>query len=95
LRAWPWSERLDSSERFSYTFGMEVDFTPEQESQLSQLAMHEGMNAEQLVKQAALRLLDEEKCFHAAVREGFASIDNGDFIEEDEMDARISQMLRS
>jgi predicted transcriptional regulator len=82
--------------RFSRTLkGMEVHFTPEQETQLSQIATHAGTDAERLVKDAALRLLQEEARFRAAVREGIAQADRGEFIEEEEMDARLEQMLRS
>jgi predicted transcriptional regulator len=81
---------------FSRTLkGMEVHFTPEQERQLSQIATHAGTGAERLVKDAALRLLQEEARFRAAVREGIAQADRGEFIEEEEMDARLEQMLRS
>jgi predicted transcriptional regulator len=74
---------------------MEVHFTPEQESQLSQIAIHAGIDAEQLVKDAALRLLREEARFRSAIREGLAQADRGEFIEEEDMDARFEQMLRS
>ena len=81
---------------FSRTLkGMEVHFTPEQETQLSQIAMRAGTDAERLVKGAALRLLHEEARFRAAVQEGIAQADRGEFIEEEEMDARLEQMLRS
>jgi hypothetical protein len=39
---------------------MEVHFTPEQEARLAQLASKEGTDAEHLLKDAALRLLDDE-----------------------------------
>jgi predicted transcriptional regulator len=74
---------------------MEVHFTPEQEALLSQIAAHTGTDAEGLVKDAALRLLIEEARFRAAVREGIAQANRGDFIEEEEMDARFEEMLRS
>jgi predicted transcriptional regulator len=48
-----------------------------------------------LVKDAAPRLLDEEERFRAAVMEGKAYADRGEFIEEDEMDVRFEHMLRS
>jgi predicted transcriptional regulator len=48
-----------------------------------------------LVKDAALRLLQDEARFRTAVREGVAQADRGEFIEEEEMDARLEQMLRS
>ena len=75
--------------------GMEVRFTPEQEAQLAQIATSEGTEPERLVKDAALRLLHEDARFRAAVREGIAQADRGEFIEEDEMNIRLEQMLRS
>jgi predicted transcriptional regulator len=74
---------------------MEVHFTPEQEAQLSQIAAKAGIDAELLVKEAALRLLEEDARFRAAVREGIEQAERGEFIEETEMDARREQMFRS
>jgi predicted transcriptional regulator len=74
---------------------MEVHFTPEQEARLAQIANTSGTDAERLVKEAALRLLEEDARFRAAVREGVAQADQGKFIEEREMDARLEQILRS
>jgi predicted transcriptional regulator len=74
---------------------MEVHFTPEQEARLAQIANTSGTDAERLVKEAALRLLEEDARFRAAVREGVAQADQGKFIEEREMDAPLQQNLRS
>lgn len=74
---------------------MEVPFTAEQEARLAQMATKSGTDAPQLVRDAALRLLEEEAQLRAAVREGIAQADRGEFIEEEEMDARFEQMLRS
>jgi predicted transcriptional regulator len=74
---------------------MEVHFTPEQEAQLAQIATKAGTDAERLVKDAALLVLEQDVRFRAAVREGIAQADRGEFIEEAEMDARLEQMLRS
>ena len=74
---------------------MEVHFTPEQEAQLSQIATKSGTDPEHLVKDAALRLLQQDAHFRIAVGEGIAQADRGEFIEEEEMDARFEQMLRS
>jgi hypothetical protein len=49
--------RLDDS--FGNLNTMEVHFTPEQESQLAQLATKAGIEAEQLVKEVVLRLLED------------------------------------
>jgi hypothetical protein len=45
---------------------MEVHFTPEQEAQLARIAIATGTDAERLVKDAALRLLQEDTRFCAA-----------------------------
>jgi predicted transcriptional regulator len=74
---------------------MEVHFTPEQEARLAEIASTAGTDPERLVKDAALRLLQEDTSSLAAVREGVAQADRGEFIEEEEMDARLEQMLRS
>ena len=65
---------------------MELHFTPEQEAQLAQIASNAGTDAERLVKDVR---------FRAAVGEGIAQADRGEFIEEAEMDARFEQMLRT
>jgi predicted transcriptional regulator len=73
---------------------MEIRMTPEQEAQLAQLAAHLQMDPHQLVMDAALRLIDEDNRFRAAVRKGVEQADRGEFIEEAEMDARVERMLR-
>ena len=79
-----------------YLESMEVHFTTEQEAQLARLARNAGKDsAVELLKDAALRLLDEDARFRAAVLEGKAYADRGEFIEEEEMDARFEEMLRS
>jgi predicted transcriptional regulator len=74
---------------------MEVDFTPEQTAQLTQIATKAGTDPTHLVRDAALRLLEDENRLRAAVREGMAQADRGDLIEEEEMDMRFEEMLRS
>jgi predicted transcriptional regulator len=48
-----------------------------------------------LVKDAFLQLLDEDARLRTAVQEGLRQADSGEFIEDDEMDARFKQMIRS
>jgi predicted transcriptional regulator len=74
---------------------MEVHFTPEQEAQLAQIAIAEGTDPEGLVREAALRLLAEEARFRTAVEKGIAAAERGEFIEEEEMNARLEAMFRS
>jgi predicted transcriptional regulator len=74
---------------------MEVHFTPEQEAQLSEIARHTGTDTERVVKEAALRLLQEDEHFRASVRKGLEQANRGQFVEEREMEARIDRMLES
>ena len=74
---------------------MEVHFSPEQEAQLSQIASYNGTPADQLVKQAALRLVEEDAAFRAGVRRGIEQADRGELIEHDEVKARIEHLLKS
>ena len=73
---------------------MEVHFTPEQEAQLAQMATKLGTDPERLVKDVLVRYLDDEARFLAAVEKGIAAAERGQFIEEDEMDARIERMFK-
>ncbi len=74
---------------------MELHFTPEQQAQLSQIASQAGTDAGHLVKDAALRLLERDRNFRVAVQKGIGQADRGEFIEEEEMEARIGRMLNS
>jgi len=71
---------------------MEVHVTPEQEAQLAHLATRSGTDLEYLIKDAVLQ---EDARFRAAGREGIAKADRGEFVEEEEMDARVKCMLGS
>ena len=73
---------------------MEVRFTPEEEARLARIATQEGVNPTELVKGAALRLLEEDARFRAGVRKGVEHADRGEFIDEEEMDARVKRMFR-
>lgn len=74
---------------------MEVQLTPEQEGQLAKIASTAGTSPEALVRDATLRLLEDDARFRATVREGVAQADRGEFLEEEEMNARFEEMLRS
>ena len=73
---------------------MEVHFTPEQESQLSRIADHSGTGAEQLVKDAALRLVQEDMHFRAGVRRGIEQADRGELVNHNDVKARIERLLQ-
>jgi predicted transcriptional regulator len=72
---------------------MEVQFTTEQEFRLGQIASVEGVAPARLVQEAALLLIEDDERFRAGVRKGIEQANQGLFIEEAEMDARITRML--
>ena len=74
---------------------MEVHFTPDQEAQLSQIASHAGTDTEHLVKNAALRLVEETARFRVAVREGVVQADRGELIDDEEVRLWLEQQERS
>jgi predicted transcriptional regulator len=72
---------------------MQVQLTAEQEAQLAEIASKAGTDPERLAKDVLVRYLDDEARFLAAVERGIAAADRGEFIEEEEMDARIARMF--
>jgi predicted transcriptional regulator len=74
---------------------MDVQFTPEQEAILTQIACVEGVDPARLVQDAALRLIEDDARFRAAVRKGIEQADHGLFVEEAEMEARLARMLKA
>ena len=74
---------------------MKVDFTPEQEAQLSRIAAHAGMDTEHFVKDIALRALEEDEKFCADVREGIAQADRGELIDDEEVRKWLEERERS
>jgi predicted transcriptional regulator len=73
---------------------MEVHFTPEQEAQLSQIAHHAGTNAEHLVKDAALVLLEQDEEFRDGVRRGIEQADRGELLAHEDVLGRIERLLQ-
>ena len=73
---------------------MEVYFSPEQEAQLLQIATYSGTDTEQLVKEAALRLVEEDKQFRAAVSRGIEQADWGELLPHDEVLNRTLRLLQ-
>ena len=73
---------------------MEVQLTPDQQGRLAQIATKAGTVPERLVTAYFACYIDEEACFLAAVEKGIAATECGQFIEEDETDARLESMFK-
>jgi predicted transcriptional regulator len=74
---------------------MNVHLTPEQEARLARIAAAAGTAPERLAAYVVARYLDEEARFLAAVEKGISAAERGEFIEEEEMDARLEAMFKS
>lgn len=74
---------------------MIVHLTPEQEAQLTEIANQAGTIPERLVTNVVVRYLDAEARFLTAVEKGIAAAERGEFIEEEEMDARLEAMFKA
>jgi predicted transcriptional regulator len=73
---------------------MEVHSTPEQEEPLSRIADYSGIDTEQLIKNAALRLLEEDINFRSGVRRGVEKADRGELASHDDVKARFERILQ-
>ncbi len=86
---------IDADSGNTYTVVMEVHFTPEQEARLAEVAGRVGKNAAEVVQETVARMLEDEARFVEAVKIGFASLDRGEFVEHEEVKARVDRLLRS
>lgn len=74
---------------------MEVHLPEHQEALLHNLAARTGRGTDDLVQEAVARLLAHSEWFDQQVQVGIDQIARGEFIEEDEMDARVERLLQS
>ncbi len=74
---------------------MEVLLSEIQEARLNELALKTGRGTDDLVQEAVTRLLADSDWFQQQVQVGMDQIARGEFIEEEEMDARVRRMLES
>jgi len=74
---------------------MEVHLPQNQETQLNDLAARTGRGTDELVQEAVARLLAHDEWFKEQVQIGIDQFKRGEFIEEEEMDARVEQLLKS
>jgi len=71
-----------------------VHFTPELQAKLNRVAAENNSGADEYVQQLVERYLEDDARFRAAVRKGIKQADRGEFIEEEEMDARVARMFQ-
>lgn len=74
---------------------MELQLPERQGAGLASLAVRTGRSASELAVEAVDRLLAQEEWFDAQVQLGIDQIARGEFLEEEEMDARVARMIRA
>jgi predicted transcriptional regulator len=72
---------------------MHVQLTPEEETRLAELAARDGRTTGDLVQEAVKRYIEDDTKFVAAVIEGLASLDRGEFISHEEVGKRIDRLF--
>jgi len=73
---------------------MDLNLPERQTTELASLSMRTGRSPDELVVDAVDRLLAQEAWFDAQVQLGIDQIARGEFLEEEEMDARVARMMR-
>jgi predicted transcriptional regulator len=75
---------------------MEIHLTPEQETQLSQIAANRGRgNADALAQEVLTRFLEEEARFIEAVKLGEAELERGEYLSHAEVGERMERWFQS
>ncbi len=73
---------------------MEVQFTPEVQARLQQLATREGMNPDEVVTNVVARYSEEEDRFVEAVKRGEAALERGEFLSHEQVGDRLRRFLK-
>lgn len=74
---------------------MEVPLKPELEAKLARIAAQNGRASEQVIEELVEKFVDHDQWFRQEVEKGLAELDRGEFIEHDEVVARIEKMFRT
>ncbi len=74
---------------------MEVHLPDNQEAHLNDLAAKTGRGTDELVGETVAKFLAHNEWFKGQVQIGIDQIDRGEFIEEEEMDARVERLIQS
>ena len=73
---------------------MDLQLPDRQAAELASLSTRTGRSASELAAEAMDRLLAQENWFDSQVQLGIDQIARGEFLEEEEMDARVARMMR-
>ena len=74
---------------------MDLQLPERQAAGLASLSTRTGRSASELAAEAVDRMLAQENRLDAQVQLGIDQIARGEFLEEEEMDARVARMMRA
>ena len=77
-----------------YAENMHVNFSPDVETRLQQVAFATGRDAEQIVRDTVNRMLDDQASFVAGVRNGIAQAERGELVEHEDVRRRIGGLFQ-
>ena len=72
---------------------MNISLVPEQEARIAELAARDGRSADEIVREAIDRYLEDDARFVEAVMQGLASLDGGQFVSHEEVGKRIDGLF--
>lgn len=72
-----------------------MHLNPDKEARLAEIAVQRGLKTDELAQQILDGYLDYDDRFLEAVDAGLVSADRGEFVEHEEVWARVEQILRS
>jgi predicted transcriptional regulator len=74
--------------------GMEVHFDPDVQAKITQRAIQQGRNPDEVVQDVVARYLEEEDRFVEAVKRGEAALERGEFLTHEQVGERLRNFLQ-
>lgn len=72
---------------------MEINLSPELQAKLERIASQQGRDSQSLVHEAVERLVSYDDWFIQQVEKGLAQIDRGEVLEDEEVAARLENLI--
>jgi predicted transcriptional regulator len=72
---------------------MEIELSPELQEKLERIASQQGRDPKSLVKEAVEQLVGYDEWFLRQVEIGLRQIDRGEFVEHEEVAARMEKLI--
>lgn len=73
---------------------MDVQFPPELQARLAQLAAKQGVDPNEVVQDVVTRYFEEEDRFVEAVKRGEAALERGEFLTHEQVGERLRRFLQ-